>query len=272
MAGLMRLASFMAALAFALAPAGRVAAADAPPAWLGVTFDTPAAALRPVLGDPLLVTRLPEALAAAGLPVAPDMVPERKARYVLGLRPPVFLIVSERHGNVVGIEAESERALSGPVADVPADPNGVQLGITEDELVRLRPGVKKSSSTAGYYEATGPRYVASYALAQGRVRAIMWFALPKTDPPGDGPALAEPTGDDAAGAILDVRPNETDGILWERLWAYYHPCAKNTQWVKGRVATSHINGRTYDAVTSTCPATGASRTVWFDITAFYGKL
>jgi len=270
----MRLAPFMAALAFALAPAGPIAAADAPPAWLGVTFDTPAAGLRASLGDPLLVTRLPEALAAAGLPVAPDMVPERKARYVLGLRPPIFLIVSERHGNVVGIEAESERALTAPVADVAADPNGVQLGITEDELVRLRPNAKKNASAAygaGYYEAMGPRYVASYTLAQGRVRAIMWFAQPKTDPPGDGPALTEPTGDDAAGAILDVRPNETDGILWERIWTYYHPCAKNTQWVKGRVATSHANGRTYDAVTSSCPATGASRTVWFDITAFYGK-
>src|ERR1700694_2535454 len=117
-------------LASALLPVPAVAE-EAPPSWLGVTFEQPAAELRATLGDPVLLTRFPEALAQAAVAVPAGVTPQRKARYPLSLEDPLFLIVSERRGIVVGIEAFSDRPLTAESMSVPPDPSGVRLGATE---------------------------------------------------------------------------------------------------------------------------------------------
>ena len=272
----MRLASAVVALAFAsaLVPVSSLAQSTAP-SWLGVTLDTPAADLRPTLGDPLRVTRLPDALGSAAPTPGPDVQPQRKARYLLSATPPVFLIVSERHGAVVGIQAFSDQSLSGETSGVAPDPSGVVLGATEQAVLKAHPGARRSETPDGgqLFAAVGSRYVASYDLVGGRVSAIDWFARASTDPQGaDGPALAEPAGDSPATAILDVGTTEEAGIRWQRVWQLFHPCDGKTAWVKAGVATSRQNGRMYDAIRLTCPTTGATRIVYFDITSFFGKL
>ena len=240
------------------------------PAWLGVTFETPAAGLRAVLGDPVRVTRLPDEL-PAGQSTASGK-PERKARYVISVQPLLYAIVTERYGAVVGIEGYSPVALTGEVPAV-TDPSGVALGATEDAVLKAHPDAKHMSSTLGpvIVAQISSRYLASYAFEGGRVNAIDWFARASTDPQRDGPPLAEPAGDSTATAVLVVAKNEDDGIRRETIWTAFHPCDKTSRWVKGSVATLHEGGRTYDAIRYTCPSTGATRTVYFDITPFYGK-
>jgi hypothetical protein len=204
------------------------------------------------------------------LAVAP---PQRKARYTLSMSRPLYLIVSERHGVVVGIEAFSDQPLTGEVPDVAPDPSGVVLGATEAAVLQAHPDAQRtvSADEPTLVVLMGPRYVAAYAFAGGRVRAIIWFARPNTDPPGDGPALTEPTGDGPATAVRVIAKTEDDGITWEGIWALFHPCNGTTRWRKTQVATSRSDGRIYDAIRYSCPTTGATRTVYFDITAFFGK-
>jgi hypothetical protein len=228
-------AAVVLALGLALAAERAAAQTIVPvPAWLGLTFETPAAGLRAVLGDPVRVTRLPDEL-PAGQSTASGK-PERKARYVISLQPLLFAIVTERYGAVVGIEGYSPVALT---AEVPAitDPSGVALGATEEAVLRAHPDAKHMSSTLG------PVIVAH----------------------------AEPAGDSTATAVLVVAKNEDEGIRRETIWTRFHPCDAKTAWVKGSVATLHERGRTYDAIRYTCPPTGAVRTVYFDITPFFGK-
>jgi hypothetical protein len=245
----------------------------APAAWLGIAFDTPAARLRDTLGDPLRITRLPDELTGADAQANAAMPPQRKARYTLSVTRPLYLIVSERHGAVVGIEAFSPEPLTAEVVEIAPDPSGIALGATEAAVRQAHPDARlvRSDSIDNLVVAVSRRYVATYSFASGRANAIIWFARAETDPPGDGPALAEPAGDAPASAVLVVAKNETEGIRWEQIWALFHPCAGTTRWSKTLVATSRADGRTYDAVTYSCPATGATRRVYFDITSFYGK-
>src|SRR5665213_3044412 len=110
------------ALLFGLLPAN-AAGQTPPPRWLGIQLGQPASELRSLLGDPVLVTRFP----LDQSPGAPQR-PERKARYTLSLQEPLYALVSERHGVIVGIEAFSPRPLTAEQASVVPDPSGVRLG------------------------------------------------------------------------------------------------------------------------------------------------
>jgi hypothetical protein len=255
------------------APAPSPAPAQGAPAWLGLTFDTPATALRKTLGDPLRVLRFPDVLAATGRPVPATSTVERRARYPLSLYSPVFLIVTERHGLVVGIEAEGEGTLDGVFPGVDPDPSGVALGAPEDDVVRAHPKAQKVTGDAGtqYFDPAGRRYVASYTIVAGRVRAIAWFTVPSTDPAVDGPPLAEPAGDSLATAILDGQRTEMNGVRWQRLYFQFHPCAGTTPWTRTSVALRREGASSYDVVHAGCAATGKQRDFYFDITPFFGK-
>ena len=251
-------------------PAGAQAVVP-PPSWLGVTLEMPAAGLRDVLGDPMRVTKLPDALPAGQ--TTTGGTPERKARYVISVRPLLFAIVTERHGAVAGIEGYSPGALT---AEVPAvtDPSGVALGATEEAVLKAHPDARRMSSTLGpvLVATISPRYLASYAFEGGRLNAIDWFARASTDPAGDGPPLAEPAGDSTATAVLIVAKNENDGIDRETIWMRFHPCDGPTAWTKREVKTTNTAGRMYDEIRYLCPSNGATRTVFFDITSFFGKM
>jgi hypothetical protein len=260
-------------LGLAILPGPAPAQEVAPPTWLGVTFETPAARLRDSLGDPLRLTRLPDEYTGAEATAAAGAPPQRKARYLLSApNRMLYLIVSERHGAVVGIEGFSPQPLSEEVAEIAPDPSGVRLGATEATVLRVHPDARRIPGESDLVVSVSRRYVAAYTLAGGRATAILWFARPDTDPPGDGPPLTEPAGDSPATAILVNAKNENEGIRWETIWALFHPCAASTRWSKTQVATSHADGRAYDAVSYSCPATGTTRKVFFDITSFFGKL
>ncbi|HWT05493.1 MAG TPA: hypothetical protein VN224_07030 [Xanthomonadales bacterium] len=269
----MRRLSAILAFGLVLAAAGpaRAQAVVPPPSWLGLTLEMPAAGVRDVFGDPMRVTKLPDALPAGQTPTGG--VPERKARYVISVQPLLFAIVTERHGAVVGIEGYSPVALA---AEVPAvtDPSGVALGATEAAVLKAHPDARRMSSTLGpvLVATISARYVVSYAFEGGRLNAIDWFARASTDPAGDGPPLAEPAGDSTATAVLIVAKSEDDGIRRQTMWMRFHPCDGATAWTKRQVATTNTAGRVYDEIRYLCPSNGATRTVFFDITSFFGKM
>jgi hypothetical protein len=242
-----------------------------PPSWLGVTLEMRAAGLRDILGDPVRVTKLPDELPAGQTPTGG--APERKARYIISVRPLLFAIVTERHGAVVGIEGYSPVALAAEVPVV-TDPSGVALGATEEAVLKAHPDAQRMSSTLGpvLVATISARYLASYAFEGKRLNAIDWFARASTDPPGDGPPLVAPAGDSTATAVLILAKNENDGIDRETVWMRFHPCDGTTAWLKRQVATSNAAGRVYDQITYLCPSNNATRTVFFDITSFFGKM
>jgi hypothetical protein len=269
----MRRLSAILAVGLVLAAVGpaRGQAVVPPPSWLGLTLEMPAVGVRDILGDPMRVTKLPDALPPGQ--TTTGGAPERKARYVISVRPLLFAIVTERHGAVVGIEGYSPAALA---AEVPAvsDPSGVALGATEEAVLKAHPDAQRMSSTLGpvLVATISARYLASYASEGGRMNAIDWFARASTDPAGDGPPLAEPAGDSTATAVLIVAKNENDGIDRETMWMRFHPCDGNTAWSKRKVMTTNTAGRVYDEIRYLCPSNGATRSVFFDITAFFGKM
>jgi len=230
----------------------------------------PAAGLRDILGDPVRVTKLPDEL-PAGQTTASG-APERKARYIVSVQPRVYAIVTERHGAIVGIEGFSPVALTAEMPTV-TDPSGIALGATEETVLKAHPGARRMSSTLGpvVVATISARYFASYASEGGRVNAIDWFARASSDLSGDGPPLAEPAGDSTATAVLVVAKTEGDGIDRQTIWMRFHPCDGTTAWSKQQVSTSHAAGRVYDEIRYLCPSNGATRTVFFDITPFFGK-
>jgi hypothetical protein len=236
---------------------------EAGPRWFGMSFGTPVVTYRRRLGDPLLVD--------ASLPS------ERQARFWLASGPPVFLIVTERRGAVTGIEALAETPLTGPLFAVEADPSGVLLGTTLDEVVQKHPAARRSDRDGAIHlidRVDVPRrIVVDYRFLNGRLVSDSWFTPASTDGPqlpGATP-FAEPAGENEQTAILDAQTNDHDGIAWEYLYLRYHPCDAKTAWRIGTQAVHQSNARTYDVLEATCPPDGSKRAFFFDVTAFFGK-
>jgi hypothetical protein len=237
--------------------------AGAGPRWFGMAFGTPVVTSRQRLGDPLQVD--------ASTPA------ERRARFWVASGPPVFLIVSERRGAVTGIEAVTEAPLTGPVVSVEADPSGVVLGSTLEEVAQKHRAAQRSTDRDGaihLIDRVDPRgIVADYRFGNGRLVADAW-SIPASM---DGPQLpgaipfAEPAGEGERTAILDVQTNDRDGVAWEYLYLRYHPCDAKTVWRIGTQSVRQSDARTYDVLEATCPSNGSKRAFVFDVTAFFGK-
>ncbi len=246
--------------------------ADAPLVWLGVTMGEPVQNLRPRFGDPLHLTRFPDAMIAAGLKPPAGEAPQRKMDYWLG--DALFLIVSERHGYVVGIEAYADSAPPAPLSTLPTDPRGAVLGQTVDEVARQLSEKPPSLSGLNAIDTTdassGLRV--RYEFRGGRLNSIQWSRPPAQDAAGaELSAIAEPAGDGFTTAILDVQPDETRGVRWEYLYLAAHHCDGATRWQKTSQALATHDRSKYDILHVVCPTTKAERDFYFDITPYFGK-
>ena len=259
------------ALAGTAAPAR---AAGEPFTWLGVTLGAPVASLRATKGDPMRVVRFPDDMIAAGLLRPGDSrTPERKANYWLG--DTIFLIVSERHGYVVGIEAYADTPPPAPLDRLPADPHGALLGQTVATVAAFLP--EKPASLAGLStihsvdKSSGLDVV--YEFKGGLLDSIQWSRAPAQDPAqAELPEISDPAGDAFATAILDAQSNESTGVRWEYLYVSAHPCDGRTRWQTRGQALGSNGGRSYDILHVACPTTKAERDFFFDITPYFGKM
>jgi hypothetical protein len=113
-----------------------------------------------------------------------------------------------------------------------------------------------------------------YELHDAKVASITLIASP-----GDigrfvkepGAAAVDHDGTSQDRAIVDRQPSEKTGVDWEYVYVAYHPCDGSTRWkVNGQ---SLIRGPiVYDQLDVACPTTGAKRSFFFDITAYFGKM
>lgn len=247
----------MLALALAVAALGVAGDDDlrgGPTRWFGLAFGAAAITCRTVLGDPLSVERT-----AGG----------REARYWLPPSVATSLIVTERGGAIVGLAAQTEVTPSGPLLGVEADPLGISLGMTPAEVVARRPGARPDGDGDLRVALAGGLSV-DYRFAAGRLVADVWSLARGADAPrlADALELFEPAADGPTTAVLVLQASRREGALFERLYAERHRCAAGTSWRLGSGVGFADGGRRYERVPAVCPATGATRTFTFDVTAF----
>lgn len=221
----------------------------------------PASALRPLIGDPLRI-------------IAFDNNVAHMARFWLPGGKATYFLVSEERGYVKGFDIFSEVALDGVLKTVPPDPSGVHLGDTLDTVKTMHPAFRAEMGSDGSPQLIGPivtNVAAVYEFANGRVRGMHWISKLDDARPDLAP-ISEPAGDSEGHAILNLQPNETEGVDWEYRYIAFHPCAENAAWKFKQQALRPDGRRTYDVLHVVCPPTKAERDFYFDITSFFGKL
>jgi hypothetical protein len=235
------------------------AAAPAQIVWNGVQLGEAVSTLRDALGDPIRII--------------PDPT-EPEARYWIPGSDSTFFLVLEKDGYVRGIHAFVEATPTAPVANVPPDPSGVQLGDTMQTVKQLHPNFTLGKGDQGepVIFGAGPLRdsVVVYDFDHGRVHSFDWqMKLPANLP--TLPPISEPDGTSVANAILDVQANESAGMHWEDLFISFQPCDTQALWQQTGQGIDWVQGHPYDVNHVVCPTTKVKRDFYFDIGNFFGK-
>ena len=229
--------------------------------WHGITLGEPAAALRASLGDPLRV-------------LAFDNANRHVARYWLPGSNTTYVIVVEERGYVVSFDAFTDAPPPAIIQTVPADPLGVRLGETLQEVRTKHPNFRGDTDEGGnpfFVAAVSSTTGVEYSFEDNRVRRFQWAAQIPKDKPVLAP-LTSPSGDAVASAILDLQQNEADGVAWEYHYLAFHPCTQTASWKLQRQSLLRDGGRAFDDLHVVCPPTNVQRDFYFDVTSYYGKL
>ncbi|HEY1869281.1 MAG TPA: hypothetical protein VGG70_13380 [Candidatus Cybelea sp.] len=216
--------------------------------------------LRATLGDPLRV-------------LAFDNGNRHVARYWLAGSNSTYVIVVEERGYVVSFDAFTDAAPSAVIQTVPADPLGVRLGETIAQVRAGHPNFRGDTDEGGnpfLVAAVSSTIGAEYSFEANRVRRFQWAAPAPKDKPVLAPLTAA-SGDAVASAIVDLQPNESDGVAWEYRYLAFHPCTQTAQWQLQRQSLLQDGGRAYDDLHVVCPPTKNERDFYFDVTSYFGK-
>ncbi|HEY1976980.1 MAG TPA: hypothetical protein VGG89_10565 [Candidatus Baltobacteraceae bacterium] len=234
----------------------------APIAWQGIELGAPVAALRERLGDPSRVL------------TADDHPEFQVRRYWIAGADSTFVLVISRRGYIEAVHVFTTAPPVQALAGAAPDPSGVRLGDTLDDVKTKHSDFTSDTADDGAVRLSGrasqaPGVVVTYEFAGGKVRSFQW-TIPVTAT-GAAAVPAEPSGDSATTAILDVQGNEFTGVRWEYMYVAFHPCDEHTSWKPQQQALLHANGRSYDRLHVVCPTTKAERDFYFDITSYFGK-
>ena len=217
--------------------------------------------LRASLGDPLRVLAFENGSRHVG-------------RYWLAGSNSTYVIVVEERGYVVSFDAFTDSAPSAVIQTVPADPLGIRLGETLQQVRGDHPNFRGDTDEGGnpfLVAAVSSATGAEYSFEDNRVRRFQWTAPVPQNKPALAP-LTAPNGDAIASAILDLQQNESDGVAWEYRYLAFHPCTQTARWQMQRQALLHNGGRAYDDLHVVCPPTKTERDFYFDVTSYLGKL
>lgn len=198
----------------------------------------------------------------------------------------MLYVLPENRGAVI-VHYDDNRVKSITVAPSPfsgeppaqfTDPFGVGFTATQAQLRRLR-GVpnktleESSSSEDVYTDAGGDSW--SYRFAQGRLLsiAVSTKAASLDRLPPVEPALFH-RGDSAADALIDRGADEASGNADEEAYRFTSHCGDGTgRWNERLQELAEEHGRTFDVLKWVCATRPKQRrTVYIDISAFFGKL
>lgn len=184
------------------------------------------------------------------------------------------MLVVEERGYVVSFDAFTDSVPAAVMETVPPDPFGVRLGEKLEDVKAKHPEFHGDVDESGNPFLIGQISSTTgveYSFQGDRVRAFQWVLPVPADKAALAPLTAA-TGDALSSAILDLQPNETDGMAWEYRYLAFHPCSESARWQLQTQSLLHESTRAYDRLHVACPGTKAERDFYFDITSYYGKL
>ena len=195
-----------------------------------------------------------------------------------------YMLLCERGGRVCSVRVfiSQPHAAEDDEADL-TDPYGVTLGDSVTTLHSLRGEPQKTYTngkitTLVYVDQESVAW--TYDLVDNYVFAVTLY--PRTISPSPSPS-SSPSGPGAAPRVADPRDGSTipkaiviraadegEGVHFERYLSLTLPgCDVN--WKQTGQALVHRAPKVYDHIYLQCPATSTKRSVFFDITGFFGK-
>ncbi|MBV9102457.1 MAG: hypothetical protein JO060_02640 [Candidatus Eremiobacteraeota bacterium] len=175
-------------------------------------------------------------------------------------------------GRVGLLQIRKIHSQSGPSV---TDPSHVSIGDTESDVVAKRgtPWLRTTlhNHVALLYD-NNEDTTSAYEFVDGKVDTIILGAKPaylNSLPPAPMPTLPDGTSVDRA--IIDGQSTDKSAVDWEYLYLAANPCNGDSRWKLRKQSLTHNGARVYDMLDVVCPATGATRTFVFDITAGFGK-
>ena len=152
-----------------------------------------------------------------------------------------------------------------------SDRYGVALGADAGTLQGLRGAPLATLADGSLEYAAWPAGHWYYRIAGGKVADISLtisyeaLGLTKTDDAGRD-------GTNVATAIVITAKTESDGITAEHDYIAKHPCANGGTWRWTKQTALNDSQRVYDRIDVKCSSSNDVRSVFFDITSFFGKL
>ncbi|HEY5093978.1 MAG TPA: hypothetical protein VII69_02550 [Candidatus Eremiobacteraceae bacterium] len=186
---------------------------------------------------------------------------------VYNLASGVALIVKVHDGLIVLVGAGLRPKM---FADI-TDPYGVAIGAAAD-TIQLRRGTPLATLSNGSLEYNAsPAGHWFYRVDDGKVTDISLtisyeaLGLTKTDDAGRD-------GSNVATAIVITAKTETDGITAEHDYIAKQPCANGGTWLWTKQSVRAAGSLKYDQIDTKCSSSDDSRSFFFDITSFFGRL
>jgi len=228
-------------------PAYRAAAL---PSFLGISMGEKAEAVNAKFGIPAFVKATGDGEyrvfnLASGVKLIVKVHDDLIVLVGAGPRPNMVANIADRYGVTIGASADTIRKLRGaPIATLEDGSLEYDASPSGHWYYRVDAGKVVDISLTISYEALG---------------------LTKTDDTGrDGSSVAS--------AIVITARTETDGISAEHDYTAKHRCANGGGWLWTKQALLSDGGRKYDQIDTKCSSSDDTRSFFFDITSFYGKL
>ena len=213
-----------------------------------------------------------EAAAALGQPLLRAQEPDGDVFTWNSLANPNAYVVLESHSGIVYLIKIVRTRPGGSTVGL-TDPSGVSIGDTPSQVkAKLGdPTTTRSQSgrlTYEYADRTGVDWIYGFdGNALEEIALVDWRASMvggRTSPsPQDGRSIS--------GALVINAPTETAGVAFERYYASVSSGC-GARWSIDKQALLSQDGRQYDRLDMTCPFDNSTKTMYFDITSFFGKL
>ncbi len=234
----------------ALAMAVLIATSAPNPPWTDVRIGETMKQVRAKLGDPLTVA-----------PKAGGMM----SLYYTA-KNSAYLVIVERRGFVATISIQAISA----GARILADPYGVKIGATEEQVMSVRGKSAMVGNSDGVQRLLYFGHaIWSYIFRKGVVVKIIEEGK---IPNGSSAMSPEHAGTPFAEAIVVKGEDAKTLPGWENTYISLHPChGGSKRRIVQRESIYGVTGTAYDRITTTCAGKSVREALWFDVTADWSE-